>query len=74
MTVDCAGNLYATSLTVNIYDPTGQNIGTITLEGDSAGLPDPTNVAFGGANRTTLYVTGSGYVRSVELQIPGYPF
>jgi gluconolactonase len=74
MAIDCAGNLYATSGVVHVYSPEGDDIGSITLEGSAGGLPDPTNLAFGGANRTTLYVTGASYLRSVELQIPGYPF
>lgn len=74
MGIDCAGNLYTTSGDVIVYDPAGQEIGRVTLDGDSGGLPDPTNVAFGGPNRTTLFVTGANHLRSVELQIPGYPF
>jgi gluconolactonase len=74
MAIDCAGNLYSTSGIVHVYDPAGDEIGSVTLEGSAGGLPDPTNLAFGGPNRTTLFVTGASHLRAVELQIPGYPF
>ncbi|MCG3150302.1 MAG: Gluconolactonase [Verrucomicrobiae bacterium] len=51
MRVDAAGNLYIAALkAVEIFSPTGQKIGAITL-------PErPANLAFGDADRKTLYI------------------
>lgn len=70
LTVDCAGNLYATTVgsTVDIYDPTGKKIGTIAAGGQT------TNVAFGGADHQTLYITASGNLYQLKMNIPGLPF
>lgn len=73
MTVDCAGNLYATvhnQNNVSVYRPDGSLIGDLAV-GSSV-----TNVAFGGADRKTLYVTTytSREVKSVTLEVPGYPY
>lgn len=77
MVLDCAGNLYATvgdSKNVIVVKPDGSKLGTITI-------PDGvvTNVAFGGADRQTLYITaqGAGMMRGVSkirLNIPGLPY
>jgi gluconolactonase len=73
MTLDCAGNLYLTgSGSVRIYSPEGKPLGTIQVP--DVTLPDPTNLAFGGPARKTLYITGSNRLRAVELNIPGYPY
>jgi gluconolactonase len=73
MTLDCAGNLYLTGAgSVRIYAPDGAALGTIPVPGATG--PDPTNVAFGGADRTTLYITGGGSLRAVQLNIPGFPY
>jgi gluconolactonase len=74
MGVDCAGNLYITQGNVQVFSAEGTPLGSIALTGDNGGAPDPTNVAFGGPNRTTLFITGAGLFRSVELNIPGYPY
>jgi gluconolactonase len=75
MTKDCAGNLYTTNAnqqTVDVYDPAGAKIGSIT------GVAACTNVAFGGADRKTLYITAgpdqSGALYSVQLEVSGYPY
>jgi gluconolactonase len=80
MTVDCAGNIYAVqngSQTVNVFSPDGERLGVIGPNG--FGGQGVTNVAFGGANRTTLFVTTfsqgqNGGLFSVELQVPGMPY
>jgi len=73
MGLDCAGNLYLTgSGSVRVYSPQGTLLGSIPVP--DVMLPDPTNVAFGGPARKTLYITGSSVLRTVELNIPGYPF
>ncbi|MFC8849160.1 MULTISPECIES: SMP-30/gluconolactonase/LRE family protein [unclassified Micromonospora] len=75
-TIDCAGNVYWASGSdglVHVYSPTGTQLGTIR-----SGSSGTTNVAFGGSDRRTLYVTSgptndSG-LYSVRLNVPGYPY
>lgn len=80
-TVDCAGNVYQATYNdgkVHVFTPDGQPLGTI-----SAGR-NATNVAFGGADRTTLYITsgtpssggntGNFGLYSVDLNVPGWPY
>jgi gluconolactonase len=69
MGVDCAGDLYvAGSNGVDVFDPGGAKLGTIT------GTTSTTNVAFGGPDRRTLYITGGDSLYAIELMIPGYPY
>jgi len=74
--MDCAGNLYATSSKrVVVLSPAGMEIGSIPV--DQA--QQVTNVAFGGPEHKTLFITamGTGDQRGVfkaELGVPGYPY
>jgi gluconolactonase len=69
MGVDCAGNLYVTGgAGVDVFSPDGQKLGTI------GGVNSATNVAFGGPERKTLYITGGNSLYSIDLGIPGYPY
>jgi gluconolactonase len=78
MALDCAGNLYvavASSTTVVVVKTDGSKLGTVTISGAQA----VTNVAFGGTDHQTLYVTaqGSGKGQGVfkaHLNIPGKPY
>lgn len=73
MVIDCAGNVYFSCCgSVRIYSPQGKLLGTIPIV--DAVLPDPTNLAFGGPDRKTLYITGSSVLRAIDLNVPGYPF
>jgi gluconolactonase len=73
MVIDCAGNVYFSCCgSVRVYNPQGTLIGTIPVP--DVVLPDPTNLAFGGPDRKTLYITGSSVLRAVDLNVPGYPF
>jgi gluconolactonase len=63
--IDCAGNLYVTAMTVQVFDPTGHKLGDITT------AEPPANVAFGGPRRTTLYITAETGLYSIELNVPG---
>jgi gluconolactonase len=75
VTVDCAGNVYWVSHNegkVSVFSPAGALLGTI-----SSG-PEATNVAFGGPDRRTLYITsgrtGDYGISSIRLGVPGYPY
>jgi gluconolactonase len=78
MVVDCGGNLYVagSGAGIRVYQPSGMLIDTIAVDSNGA---VPTNVAFGGADHTTLYVTAMGNdgqrgVFSVALNVPGFPY
>lgn len=80
MGMDCAGNIYATlngAGVILVYSPSGERLGSI---GNGAfGGQGVTNVAFGGPNRTTLFITtfsgnGNTGLFSVELNVPGLPY
>ncbi|MBZ0116056.1 MAG: SMP-30/gluconolactonase/LRE family protein [Sandaracinaceae bacterium] len=68
---DCAGNLYVTnSGRVVILDRDERRVGSLSA-------PGATNVAFGGSDRRTLYVTSLGdppALRSAALNVPGLPY
>lgn len=74
-TVDCAGNVYWASYNdgkVHVFNPAGRELGTI-----SAGR-HTTNVAFGGSDRRTLFLTsgtpGTFGLFSIRLNVPGNPY
>jgi len=73
MAVDCAGNLYAAINSLGdiaVISPAGSELGRITV---GSGV---TNVAFGGADRTQLYITklNQAQLWEVNVGIPGYPY
>lgn len=72
ITVDCAGNVYSAEFDggrVSVFSPMGRPLGQITVAGQT------TNLAFGGLDRKTLYITsGSNGFYSITLAIPGLPF
>ena len=68
MAIDCAGNLYTTTQgNVRVYAPDGTLLGTLPAAGAA-------NVAFGGPERKTLYITATATLFAVELAIPGLPY
>jgi len=67
MVVDCAGNLYLTQNGVQVFSPEGDSIGTIAA-------PGAANLAFGGPDRQTLFITATNSLLAVELAIPGLPY
>jgi gluconolactonase len=80
MGIDCSGTLYVTSGNrLYLIDPTGAGMsrGSITVNVQSA-----TNVAFGGANHQTLYVSGQGNgmggtamgLYRADMPLPGMPY
>ena len=73
MTIDCLGNVYVvqhSDAKVQVYSPTGENIATISRDGTGS----LTNVAFGGAEGKTLYITGEKALWSIELDVVGQPY
>jgi gluconolactonase len=75
MVIDCAGNLYIASPSeVVIMDPTG------TTEITRLSVPasgDLTNLAFGGPEHRTLFVTflgNMGGLYKIDLAVPGRPY
>jgi gluconolactonase len=76
MVVDCAGNLYTTSgQNVIVLGPAGDEVARLSV----SGVQQVTNVAFGGTDRKTLYITAlgsggrSGLFR-IASEIPGMPY
>ena len=73
--VDCAGNLYWASNAapgkIVVWSPSGTQIGSIAI-----GTSDkPTNVAFGGTDHKTLYVsTSPRKIYALTLNVPGFPY
>jgi gluconolactonase len=79
MAMDCAGNIYTTEhgqRRVRVFDPDGNQLASFGGPGTFAG--NVTNLAFGGPNRTTLFITtltqGGGGVYSTETNTPGLPY
>ena len=81
MGIDCAGNLYvALQQRIIVVNPTGSgtSLGSIAMTAVQA----VTNIAFGGANHQTLYVSGLGNgmgstsmgLYRADLPLPGMPY
>jgi gluconolactonase len=69
ITLDEEGNVYVASYgdhAVYVYDSSGAYQGSIVVDADNV-----SNCVFGGPDNTTLYMTGDGGLRKVELKIPG---
>jgi len=68
MAIDDNGNLYSTNATgVSVYSSTGAKWGDIKLPNNV----QPVNVAFGGADRKTLYIAGGANVFTVTVGVAG---
>ena len=70
MAVDSEDRLYVTTATgLQVFDRTGKHVGTIAVP------QPPSNVAFAGADRRTLYITARGglYRLKVLSQGPDRP-
>jgi gluconolactonase len=71
MAIDCHGNLYVaehTAKRVRVFTPQGRELATIRTDANV------TNAAFGGADGTTLYLTGAGAIWQVRLAVTGSPY
>ncbi len=68
MTVDDAGNLYvAVDNAIAVLAPNGTPRGSIPVP------KRPTNCAFGGVDRKTLFITAQDSLYSIVLNVPGPP-
>ena len=64
--VDTAGNIYASGPGgIRILNPQGKELGQILLPDDAA------NMAFGGADMKTLYITASSAIYRIDLATAG---
>ena len=80
MAIDCAGNLYGAVIgtaNVVVLSPTGAQIGALFSVPTTSGWV--TNLAFGGDDHKTLYITtqgssGSQGLYTVAASIPGMPY
>jgi len=76
MVVDCGDNLYlATGVNVTVYSAAGEVLGTFTVPG----LQEITNLAFGGMDHKTLYVSGQGGkdqkgLFKIPMNVAGFPY
>lgn len=71
MTHDCAGNIVVTvhaSKSVKVFDPSGKEIASVLFP------ENVTNVAYGGQDRKTLFVTTAGRLWQLPATIPGWPY
>lgn len=66
ITLDDQGNLYLTGRGVTVYDRSGTIVGNIAVPSNWVG-----NVCFGGKERTTLFITASESVYTLQMQVKG---
>jgi gluconolactonase len=75
MVIDCADNLYVAADGVRVFDAAGRALGNIVV----SDLAQVTNVAFGGADHQTLFMTGQGSgskkgLFKLNVKVPGFPY
>lgn len=66
MTLDEKGNVYLTGRGVTIFDPLGVKMGTIPVPSGWVG-----NICFGGKDRSTLFITASESIYTLQMQVKG---
>lgn len=66
MTLDSNGNIYVTGKGVNIYKPSGEQIGHIDVPEDWCG-----NICFGGKNKNILFITASKSLYIISTNAKG---
>lgn len=66
ITLDNEGNLYITGRGVTVYDKTGMKLGNIPVPSGWTA-----NVCFGGKDRSTLFITASESVYTLQMQVKG---
>ena len=65
ITLDSKGNVYLTGDDVTIYNPSGIPVGSIAVP------EPPANLAFGGIDGTTLFITARSSLYSVKMMVTG---
>ena len=65
MTIDEMGNLYLTGQDITVYDTNGVRIASIAVP------EPPANLAFGGADGTTLFITARTSLCAVGMTVTG---
>jgi gluconolactonase len=66
MTVDSKGNVYLTGKGVSVFNPKGELVETINID-----APWTANVCFGGKDLTTLFITASKSIFTLEMNVKG---
>ncbi len=66
MTLDEQGNLYLTGKGVTVFDKKGKQIAHIDIP-----QPWTANVCFGGADRSSLFITASTALYRLKMNIKG---
>lgn len=68
MKVDSLGNLYVTTYDgIQVFNPLGEYIGCIQMPGEESAA----NLAFGGADLCTMYITARTSLYALDILIPG---
>ena len=65
ITLDSKGNLYLTGDDVTIYNPSGIPVGSIAVP------EPPANLAFGGIEGTTLFITARTSLYAIKMMVKG---
>ena len=65
MTIDEMGNVYLTGQDITVYDPNGVQIASIAVP------EPPANLAFGGTDGTTLFITARTSLYAVTMTVTG---
>ena len=69
LTIDTNGNLYITTgLGLQVFNPSGKQLGVIPVP------EHPANVAFGGKDKKTLFVTARTSIYSISTEATGHVF
>ena len=74
MAVDSEGRVYAaTNAGVEVFSPRGELLGVLPVQwgAESDNIRKPQNLAFGGADRKTLYIVGAGTIFKVRTLAQG---
>jgi gluconolactonase len=76
MAVDSEGRVYAaTNVGVEVFSPRGELLGVLPVQwgAENDNIRKPQNLAFGGADRKTLYIVGAGTIFKVRTLSQGPP-